>query len=343
MCGPFSPDRLACGLLLVLFVIAGGTLRAQSRNPGVVDPQASDVVSLLKSSDARQQAWGAWLSVRDHRPDLVPLLAAVVSRRQSGVSVADRAATDTALDALIQFRATVPSDVAVLLLPQRPAQALALLSMPGDADDALLMIVRSERDTPWFAAANIALTRKTNGLAAAMLEGPNISVDLVISESGSTRFGGGAGMAIGCGVNSLAEGLPPWPTYELTRFARSGVVVVANGPTPVYYERTVVPAGVSPAGHSIGMDGPSTRDRLAYLAAVARVRLDSMPLNGYDQYPVRRQDVVSRDAEVARVRADVLRRYRDLLERLIRAGALTSDEAAALPPPAVNVVVHELD
>ena len=44
--------------------------------------------------------------------------------------------------------------------------------------------------------------------------------------------------ADGCGGIGAAEGLPPWPAYKLTPFAVSGVVVLAPGPTPVYYQRT---------------------------------------------------------------------------------------------------------
>ena len=88
---------------------------------------SSKVVQLLQSADPREQAWGAWYAGRDMQPELVPYLEQVVLHRLGSESVADSAALDIALDALIQLRTPVPSDLLVAVHARRPAQALALL------------------------------------------------------------------------------------------------------------------------------------------------------------------------------------------------------------------------
>lgn len=301
------------------------------------------MVTLLKSSDARDQAWGAWRSLRDNRLDLVPLLVDVVAHRHVGVSTHDRAATDQALDALIQLRASVSPELARLVLERRPAQAMALLSQSReDVHGTLLELIAHDNGLVWFAAANIALTRRTPGLAAAVLADLTLSASLVIADDGEESiYGSVAGLVIGCGVETPAFGLPPWPTYDLTTSAYAGVVVIAGGPTPMYYARSVARAGWTPASRSVSIPEPSARDRFKYLAAVAGLQVDSMPLSGDGSYSVRRREMRSRDAEVARVRRDMLQRYQHVVSQLTERGALTREEAAALPPPPVTVTVHD--
>ena len=148
-------------------------------------------------------------------------------------------------------------------------------------------------------------------------------------------------MGIGCGGIGAAEGLPPWPAYKLTPFAVSGVVVLAPGPTPVYYERTVGPAGSTPAGSTIAIGGPSTSDRLKYLAEIAGVDASTLPLRGEEHEPLAWRGAPAIDATVARIRQDLRRRYALLLGVLVNARVVTGHDAAALPPPHVSIIVRD--
>jgi hypothetical protein len=297
---------------------------------------------LLQSADARQQAWGAWFSGRNLLAETIPLLQQVVSRRIASVALADMAAADLALDALIQLNAEVPADLLLLVHERRPAQALVLLSKGGkDSADALETLMRQEKGTSWFAAANLALARKPPRLAFVVLEGLQITGTLVVSEDGNVGVGMAGGISIACGAIGRAEGLPPWPSYELTHIAASGVVVLAPGPTPIYYQRTVAPAGQTPVGHSVGIVGPSTADRLKYLAALGGFNASTLPLNGRESYPLAWQGTAAVDAEVVRIRENLLARYARLLEVLVNARVLSAEDASALPAPPVTVIVHD--
>jgi len=330
------------GLLLAI----GAPAHAQSRTPGFErrsDDPRSRTIAWLQSADPRQQAWGAWFSGRDVQPEMIPLLEQVVARRIASAAMADMAAADIALDALIQLNAAVPADLLLLVHERRPAQALVLLSHGGeDTADALATLMRSEKGLSWFAAANLALSRKQPRLAVALLDGMQITATLVVSESGTAGIGSGSSVGIGCGAIGAAEGLPPWPSYGLTSFAASGVVVLAPGPTPVYYRRTVAPAGMAPAGSTVAIGGPSTADRLKYLAALARVDAATLPLSGNEQASLAWQGAAAIESEVVRVREDLRRRYAMLLGMLVNARVLTDDDAGALSQPQVSIIVHDI-
>jgi hypothetical protein len=331
------------GALACLLLAIGAPARAQSQTPGFErrsDDPRTRTIAWLQSPDPRHQAWGAWYSGRDVQPEMIPLLQQVVSSRIASAAMADMAAADIALDALIQLNAAVPADLLLLVHERRPTQALVLLSKAGeDAADALLTLMRREKGLPWFAAANLALVRKPPQLGIALLEGMQLTATLVVSDTGTVGFGSGGGMGIGCGGTGVAEGLPPWPAYKLTPFAASGVVVLAPGPTPVYYQRTVAPAGSTPAGSTISRGGPSTSDRLKYLAAFAGVDASTLPLRGDEHEPHAWRGAAAIDAAVARMRADLRRRYALLLGTLVNARVLTGDDAGALPPPHVSIII----
>jgi hypothetical protein len=150
MCLHAARAGAVAGLLLMI----GAPTAAQRRTPGFErrnDDPRTRTIALLQSADPVQQAWGAWFSGRDVQPEMIPLLQQVVSRRIAGAAMADIAAADIALDALIQLNATVPADVVLLVHERRPAQALVLLSKGGeDAADALITLMRQEKGLPWF-------------------------------------------------------------------------------------------------------------------------------------------------------------------------------------------------
>src|SRR5687768_9346217 len=95
---------------------------AQARPTNLASPtdnHRADVIARLRSADPREQAWGAWLSGRDVMPETIPLLQRVVHARAASVGLADTAALDIALDALIQLQAKVPPDLALAVYEQR--------------------------------------------------------------------------------------------------------------------------------------------------------------------------------------------------------------------------------
>ena len=349
-----------------LFVTASLTLlcarhaAGQTGNPPAAREPRAIVLDMLQSPDAKQQAWGAWYAGRDHMTDLVPAIVAVVAERHLGSTMYELGATDIALDALIQLHATVPPDLLASLVDRRSTQALILashehrvtakLDNQEDADDGgssavllqVLQRAQAEQDAdPWFAAANLLLERRTPGFGQTLLTDLHIIVDVYVSDDGHS--GGGWGMvssSIGCGGDSPNTTLPPWAAYELTTYASAGVVVLSTGPTPVYYERKLSPAGVTPPAHSLRHSGPNLRERLRYVAALTRRDIERLPIRDHESHAIKWQGAAALVRAQQEFRADVERRFARMVSDMIDAKVLTRDEAATLAPT-ITVTLHD--
>ena len=243
-----------------------------AQRPGAVEQEPPDVTSLMKSGDPRQQAWGAWYVGAGQLRHLAPVLQELVRERLRATTSSD-ATLDIALDALIQLQS--PLDPALLpdLYAVRPAQAVVAASLTGqDGGEFLRELMRTATGHEWFAAANLLLARSSRTLAPDLLASLRLRVKVYLVDEGHMMGGGGdGGVGVGCGGAGLAPGMPPWPAYTLTSFPHAGVTVLATGPKPIYYRRTVSPAGQGPAGSVTHIAGPTADDRLQYLAAVAGI------------------------------------------------------------------------
>jgi hypothetical protein len=227
------------------------------------------------------------------------------------------------LDALIQLDAQISPELIQLIYEWGPAQALILQSKNrGNVHQILLELMHRENGLRWFAAANMALERKSSGLGIALLKEMELVGTLVLAEVGHAGIGAGrgdgGGMGVGCGAGAaIAPGLPPWASYELTPFARPCFTVLSPGPIAIYYERAVAPAGQTPVPHVLSIGGPSTPDRLNYVAALAGFEPSQLPLSGHEQYAFAGQGDASVTAELARIRQDLGARYAQLLQMLV--------------------------
>jgi hypothetical protein len=202
--------------------------------------------------------------------------------------------------------------------------------------------VVSERGLSWFAAANLLLMQRPPGLARLLLEGVEIDATIDVSENGSIGGAGGISGGVACGASFLASGLPPWPSYTLIPHAESGAVVLAQGPTPVYYRRVVSPAGVGPRVSELTVAGPNARDRITYVARLAALKPSALPLQGNERHSVAWNGPTALSSEVERIGVDIRRRYRLLLQHLVAAGVLTGSDAESLPTPPVRVIVRDV-
>ena len=156
------------------------------------------------------------------------------------------------------------------------------------------------------------------------------------AHDGQRAKAGGSG--VGCGAAGLAPGLPPWATYALTSSPDAGVTVLMTGPKPIYYRRSVGPAGQTPSGSITFIGGPTGDHRLAYLAAAAGIDAANMPVRGYEQHPVAEDG--SLDREVTRIRKDLLVRYQRLMRMLVDRNIVPVDAVADLPPIDLEVEDH---
>lgn len=298
-----------------------------------------DIASLLRSRDPRLEAWGAWYAGAGGLRQLGPLIQDVV-RAQVGRPVAMNATLDIALDAIIQLRVPLDPDLLADVYAVRPAQALIAASFAEDPDDLLDLVLRSSKGPEWFAAANLLLDRNPQRLAAHALSGLRLRLTIFVVDAGTGVASGGGGAGIGCGVEGLAPGMPPWATYSLTSFPAAGLSILALGPKPIYYRRTVAPAGQSPAGSVVDIGKPSGSDRLEYAAAAAGLPPAQMPLRGDEQHSITLPEGRSLAIEVARLRDDLERRYRLLLRMLVQRRILADSDLRTYPA-AIDVEVSD--
>jgi hypothetical protein len=317
--------------------------------PQQTDPLASErahVRALLTSADPTNQAWGAWIGGRDTLREMVPLIQNVVATKSVIGGLADQAALDISLDALIQLGATADSRLLAQLYDRRPAQTLILLSQSNaESGDVLMEIVARASGAPWFAAANLLLARRAPGFAAALLSDVALTVTISVSHDGTVGLSAGTGIfgvSSACGASmGIAPGLPPWPYYRLSMLPQAGDVVLALGPKPVYYRRFVASAGTTPAFGDSSISGPTIDDRLTYLAALGRIEPTSMPVRAHESHTIRWQGDAALSDQIARIRDDVVQRARVLVHSLVAAGAMTNEEASAIGDLRITIVVRD--
>lgn len=332
---------LAAPATALIVSFATATAAQTARTPGAVvrEPEL-DIGALLKSRDARQQAWGAWYAGTGQLRQFAPLLQDVV-REHMHALISPNAALDVALDALIQLKSPLDAEVLTELYAVRPAQALIAASFSEDRPDFLRDIVRTGTGHDWFAAANLLLARNARTLVPDLLAPLRLKVRVYLVDDGHMMGGGdGSGVGVGCGGIGLAPGMPPWATYVLTSFPHAGVTVLETGPKPMYYRRTVSPAGQGPAGSEVVIGGPTGDERLQYIVAAAGIDPASVPLRGFEQHSVSVKEINSLNAELARIRADLSARYQQFLATLVHSEAVPAD-AARTYPAQIDLVIED--
>ena len=322
--------------LIVLTLLATSPARAQTaRTPGQlpVPDRVAAVGAMLRSDDAREQAWGAHYAGNERLVQLGPDLHQLVSARLSDPSQEANAAVTIALDALIQLKAPRAGMLAAVYESRR-VEALILASMTDGAEreEFLLDVLQSADAELWFSAANLLLQDRSRALASALLRGLRLQVKVYLVDEGSAGGGSAAGISFACGGIGMAPGLPPWPAYDLSTFGNSGWTVVAPGPVSVYYRRIVAAAGQTPGFCDSSTGGPTSENRVEYLAALARMRPEDLPIRGVESHSIPLGAAAADHAEIARIKADVAQRYARLLRMLVSAGVLDASAAAKHEP-----------
>jgi hypothetical protein len=339
--------RLSCAIAFLL--VASAPAGAQTRTgPGFAERESDETVirTLLQSANPREQAWGAWYAGRDQLRQFVPLLQQVITQHVSGATLEQRAAVDVSLDALIQMGQPLPPGDLSLVHDQRPAQALILSAFAAKDDEIepfLFDVLRGNDYDQWFAAANLLLARKSPGVASAIISSLRLTVHVYVTRGNRTAggvFGSSGGVGIGCGAMGYAKGLPPWAIYRLGTAGQAGLVVHSTGPTTVYYQRVLSSAESTPAGSTINRAAPSADERLQYLARLAGMLHDNLPVRGIEFREITLAVNAPPDDALAGVRADVLAKWSILAHALVQTAALPKDSAAT-EVPTVDLVVHD--
>jgi hypothetical protein len=245
-------------LALAVIAFSSRTVRAQTQDDPAVIVQSQEKHSVelaaewLGSNEARVRAWGTYLALRDKQVNLLPQLIGLVKAYPvtgSWHSSSERDEHDAmlaVLDAIIQMRGGLSTEVAAKLYPEFPAQALIFLSHDGpEAANSLLEIFRTENKLSgaWLAAGNLLIVWNSSDFAAAVLAGLTVHAHITVVSENS-----GAGSAVGSGGDCAASGAPPvrtgWPpvgSYFVrnTTSVVTGDVLLQDGTDPAFYVRTV--------------------------------------------------------------------------------------------------------
>ncbi len=240
--------RLSCLVLLLAVIPAYAQETPLSKN--ISGKEAAIALPLLRSTDTCTRAWGAYLvgkyDLKENAKDLVAELERLQPFEDTG-DFADYRTTwyvQTLLDALIQLRHPVEPSV---LMPFRrrwgPEVLILLLTRDAEANQDTWFSLLAE-DLPceqWLAVSNFLAGMKAPGFAAKLLSAVQFHMTVVVTENGS-GIGGGVGGGSDGGLPYAPAGCPPAATYRLSLTAWPEYVMLAPGPTPVYYWRSETPA-----------------------------------------------------------------------------------------------------
>ena len=256
----------------VLLLAAPAAADAQGPPPTAAHTEkVRQVTQKLQSADPITRAWGVYEAGAFHVREVSPALEAILSGPLPQQT--DRegwALVDLALDSLIQLKARVAATLLARYARLRPVQAHVLLADATGRMSVLLDLLGTAKGLEWYAAANLLLRDEAPGLASHLLQNVRLQLIISVSEGGNVSSGGGGGVGggVGDGIGQNPKGFPPHPGYRFETAARSGFVVLADGPRPVFYSRIVhtdFQYGVS----QLHDGGPSEDDRLTYLQAMA--------------------------------------------------------------------------
>ena len=202
----------------------------------------------LHSPDARTEAWGAYLALRDRRVDLVPDLLALVEAYLPGAPVSLAAqdqhdAIMAVVDALIQLQAAVPAHDVAKIYSEFPVQALLLVPHANPRSEVtpfLMTLFESEQHNPgvWQSAGNMLAGPQASAFGIAVFKSMTVrATAIVVGPQGQTMHRGGvAGDCLF--VPAPRQPKTGWPEISGYVFA-IGMAVLAPGVDTVHFNRIV--------------------------------------------------------------------------------------------------------
>jgi hypothetical protein len=345
---PRSAVRFCTCVLLTLAALAQQTPPDPAAIAESLDKQMTPTVSAwLQSSDARTQAWGAYLVVRDRRQEAVPRLLEMLANYPvtEGATGDPHDAMLQVLDALIQLDAPVPLTNAQRIYAEFPVQSLILLSRSKEeTSPALLSIFQSEQRWPsaWLASGNLLLQRRAKGFAAKVVEGMTVHAQITVTQPGS---GGGIGSSIGCGVGSPAVPKNGWPQVAVYQFGGcaqslgTGDQVLAAGPDPATYRRVLTSEYATASLGLFNCNPDRDLVRVHYLSAL--LASDEPPVRAHVSHTIFWQDAAAYSNDMASFIDRQQRAFAELVRRLGESHLLSDAEVKTLRP-ALHISILDL-
>jgi hypothetical protein len=251
------------------------------------------------------------------------------------------------LDALIDLRATLPTEESRKLFSEFAAQSVILLvRSPDDAQHALLDIFDdSKANWTWLAAGNVLLKNRAAGFAARVLSRFTQRTTVSVVDRG---FGGEVGGGSECGF-SLRQPKTGWPLvglYHLTQFPERIPSVTAaflvGGPTAVYYWRVETGNYDNPPDDPGGCDdGDRDRYRAQYLAKMLEFSFPQIPLDPYREITIEWRNEDQFRQQVLTAVEEQRDHFRRAVAWLHEFGRLLTAEEAASLQPRLEIVIRD--
>lgn len=324
--------------VLIAASVHAGARAAQAQDASA----AADLAHDLASDDPRVVAWAAFRAGEARQTDAIPaLIDTLASARGRSPALEWGAVRDVLLDALIRLDACPLVSALMPHYDARSEEVLILLAEPrAGRDDALLDVLKRESGILWYAAAGLLVEDEAPGLAAELLRGLRLTLEVTVEDGRPGDTSGGFGMGgIGHGVLYPVKGFPPIANYSFWDFPVRGAVVLTGGPRPVYYTRKAcaADAGLPSSGHRSLMDAPTAEDRLALLDEL----IDHwLPVKAVEPLTVRWTTPQDYRGRVAAARQQLARDAASLIDIAKQEGRITADEAAGLRIP-IDVRVRD--
>ena len=308
-------------------------------------PSADTIARQLNSEDAQTIAWGAYNAGAYHSVDAIPRLQQILESPPVTAPSEERAFTGVVMDALIQLNARVPARLLVPYVEKRPVHTFVLLSNATDREGALLELLPRLSGIQWFAAANILFEDRSSGLVEHLVRTTRLRLTVHVADDENVGFGVGGGVSVGiaCGVGQDPPAYPPHAEYRLGSSPQPGLIVLAPGPHPVYYSRTVTTSFQYPVSEA-STEGPNDEDRVKYLRAMSP-DTGGTPFRAHTVETVTWSTAGALSQRVRELRSLVERRFRFLVERarefrLTSAAFTRSRSVPAAPSDSSDMVVE---
>jgi hypothetical protein len=333
-----------------LLFTAGAAMVVQAQGPidpaAIVANQQTQTAVLaaqwLHSGDPRTIAWGAFITLRDARLELLPQLRALAAAYRVWLPPLTAQETDehdamqATLDAIIQLDQTIPAEAAANLYPEFPVQSMILLSRGGTAAGPfLLQIFRQERGPDaWLAAGNLLLDTKPAGFAAAVLGQFSVEATIrVVDPLGGIGGSRGEGSG-GCGDTLSVPPRLGWPAiaaYYFAKEAAPGRVLLSGGPDPAYYVRRSANTGQGTGFGECGSPLDRDRTRSRFLARLIGIPLDDALVRPKVSTMIEWHDEVQYLKAVHAFVNGEQTRFGTLADRLLDRGLLSTEEKGIRP------------
>jgi hypothetical protein len=331
---------MKCLLSLLFLFLCVASVAGQRNIEGylVKHEDAKQLVQqLLRSPEKKDQAWAAWLVGKYRLEEFAPALTELLPAQTPAWASDDDWLARAIFDALVQLDAEVAAARLIPLFDQYSNVVVILLAKSSEKHQHELfsLLEKNLLDEHWLAICNLLAKQRSPGFAAILLRDLSIQATLHVTQDPNAGYGGGASsFGRGCGVAKAPKGFPPPVRYELSTRHQRGNVLVVPGRHPVYYSR--VEAKPDERGQfGVGSShnyGDRNEYRADYLLDLLYASRETSSFTHNPSFTIVWKNSVAYQREIARTRKQLNQSWHAMVERLMQANLLTTEEAATLKP-----------